>query len=124
VISTGKSVISIYIESLINEKATELRLNKSKICNEALKLAVLGVEHKGNGTMETAFSNFLQNKIEMEKDKGLLKKVFRITQKNRNVTSYHAVLKEFCEKYGVEWSEAVSIAQGKESALSNPKEKD
>lgn len=120
-----KSVISIYIDSEVNSLATNLRINKSAICNEALRLATLKAEPNGEQSIQTALGNFLKNKVELEQDAIVLrrgwKKVMLFPHK-KNQEYFSKLFKVFCEKHALSDMEAKAIAQ-KESTPIPPKEK-
>jgi len=122
----SKSVISIYIESLINEKATKYRLNKSQVCNEALKLAVLNLEQNTGQeqTQENALANFFNYKIQKMKDLKILTKLYRrrgLSQGDSEL--FIKVRNAFLEKYQMLLPEVIAILQKENPPFETPQEK-
>lgn len=112
-----KSVITIYIETDILEKCRILNINRSYICNEALRLAVLPGKKEGQ-TTEDAFRNYLHNKLEKEADiqslKKLRKDVEQYPRNERIALIYQKALRDFGQKFQLCFADAVAISQRKE----------
>jgi post-segregation antitoxin (ccd killing protein) len=107
-----KSISTIYINSETLRLAKEKALPISDICEAALNSA-LGVE-ANQGTTEGALGNSLLRHAEQLKDVATLRKSY-----NKKMDSpltakiYEKILRMFQEKYGIELSAAVLIAEGR-----------
>jgi len=103
-----KTTITIYIDAGTNQKCTDLGLNKSAICNEALGLAAFGGKE---GTVEMGLAAFFKNKLEMLTEAGILRKERKKAFKSRHMENYNKALKDFAVKHCMELSQAVQVAE-------------
>lgn len=107
-----KSISTIYINSETLRLAKEKGLEISPICEAALNSA-LGAE-ANQGSLEGALGNALLAHSEQIKDIAILRKSCSKRSDSREAEMrYEKILRMFQEKYSVELSAAVLIAEGR-----------
>ena len=107
-----KSISTIYINSETLRLAKEKGIEISSICEAALNSA-LGVE-ANEGTVEGALGNSLIQHAQQIKDIGILRKSCSKRMDSREAAQiYERTLRVFQQKYSVELSAAVLIAEGR-----------
>lgn len=107
-----KSISTIYIDSEVLQKAKEKSLEISSICEIALKTALSCDENAG--TAAGAFGKYLNNHAEQIRDIGTLRKSWSKRNLDDNTNArFEKMLRLFCEKYSVDLSLGVLIAEGK-----------
>lgn len=107
-----KSISTIYINSETLRLAKEKGLEISGICEAALNSA-LGVD-TNQGTVEGALGNALMQHAEQIKDIAILRKSCSKRSDSREAEiRYTKILRMFQEKYSIELSAAVLIAEGR-----------
>jgi len=110
-----KATITIYVDAKIAQNAVDFHINRSAICEEALKLAVLGMTFKeGEENRETALACFLNFKVAKERDSVELRKFRRLCFRSRNKLNdekFNRLLKAFAAQYNLSLAEALQVAE-------------
>lgn len=105
-----KSSVMIYVDSDLVEATTKLNINRSAICNEALRLATLP---KGETqTEDNAIGNYLKYKVEKLDAIASLKKLAVAKQRyphNRKIAEdWYLEIRQFATKYKLNLNEALA----------------
>lgn len=107
-----KSISTIYINSEVLKQAKEKGLNISEIAEETIRIALK--MNIGGGGVEVAFGNFLNSKMERNKDIVILRRAWNNSSKSRGHQEiFTKVIRGFCEKHHETIANTLVIAEGK-----------
>lgn len=126
-----KSSVCIYIDSSIAQKSTDLGINRSDVCNEALRLEVMRLEfvEGSDESEELAHAKWLSLSAEKSNDRLKLQQLCRLMRSPKGAryeVDYNRALRNFVSKYQYEYTEAVKIAEAYSVSVKEkvaPKEK-
>lgn len=102
-----KSVISITIDTRVLSECSKYNINRSAICEEALRLATLYYSNKEIIGTEGAIANFLNNKIVEANNLKKLSKLHLKLLAGKDRGEFQTNLIEFCSKNGLKTYEVL-----------------